>query len=273
MVVESYSLLALAVQIGLTTAIEGNFTYGCPTLDAGSAFNDSLVRWVTLTCPGEPALKLTPSQFSCGAHENSCTEIFPTFTPPPGLLGLFLVDHGSQNCPNSYYPSATHSTLMSGERILAYSPEVPLDYCAVVKRSAGLLESFNVEWTPGFGIQRDNRILLSATNGIATSGGSATLTVQASDPFGFDVTVSFGIGFVLPYTVFRAISISPASILVRAGGSNSTVVTFDASPGQTPGTYEVEIDATPVYGLRFYGDYAFTPGDIENSFYPTVTLP
>jgi hypothetical protein len=101
-IIESSPLLALGVQNIGRNMFNGSFQYGCLNLVARTVSNDSMVRWMLYTCPSGPALQLTPSWFECGTHDDPCTRMIPTFTPPTGLLGLFMVAHGGTDCPGPY---------------------------------------------------------------------------------------------------------------------------------------------------------------------------
>src|SRR2546427_6635947 len=60
----------------------GVFQYGCSNLQASTVSNDSLIRWVRLTCPnGTPAVRMFPNAY-CGVYENPCTKVIPTYTSP-----------------------------------------------------------------------------------------------------------------------------------------------------------------------------------------------
>ncbi len=138
-----------------------------------------------------------------------------------------------------------------------------LDYCAVVKQSTGNINGFIVTWAAGEGGGgHGNRMTASVTNATITIGNSATLTLRVMNQNNFDVTLYFakGMTWLTPnynYT-FAGISFNPRMVLVKAGGSNSTMVTVQTSPSQVPGNYELGLDANPIYGLRFYGDYGAT---------------
>jgi hypothetical protein len=156
---------------------------------------------------------------------------------------------------------------MENRADLVYYTDSPtnLDYCAVVKQSAGTINGFTVEWTVGEGgggYNNNNKITASVTNATVTIGNSATLTLRVMNQYNFDVTLYFAKGdtFLTPnynYT-FAGISFNPPTVTVKGGGSNSTIVTLAGSSSQVPGNYEIGLDANPIYGLRFYGDYGGT---------------
>ena len=265
-IVESSLLVAFSVSPILTRYLYGDFTYGCPVLQSKLSYNDSLVRWFILTCPNGPAISLIPGSDTCGTHEPTCTRIYPTFTAPPGLLGLYLYDHGSANCPSTYSGNPTGMTPLENRTDLLYyhiDHPTDLDYCAVVKRSTGTINGFTVNWTAGEGRGgHDNRVTASVTNATIAIGNSATLTLRVMNQYNFDVTLHFakGMTWLTPnynYT-FAGISFNPPTVTLKGGSSNSTLVTVSTSPSQLPGNYEIGLDANPIYGLRFYGDYAAT---------------
>ena len=267
-IVESSLLVAFTVPPILTQLLapffgsNGDFTLGCLALQAKSAYNESLVRWLTLTCPNGPALNLVPSG-NCGAHEPGCTIMYPTFTPPSGLVGLYLYGHGESDCPftQSRNPSGM-TPLRSGVEVMYFNGG-GLDYCAVVKQSPGTIDGFTVKWTAGFLGGHSNGITASVTNATITIGNSAMLTLRVMNQYSFDVTLQFaeGMTWLTPnYNfTFAAMTFNPPTVALKAGGSNSTTVTVTTSPRQVPGNYEIGLDANPIYGLRFYGDYGATP--------------
>lgn len=267
LVVISSLLVAFAVSPNLTRYVYGDFTYGCPVLQSKLAYNDSIVRWITLSCPGGPALGLIPSGEVCGYREPTCTRIYPSFTPPQGLLGLYLYNHGTSGCPFTQSGNPTGMTPIQTRVDLVYyhidSPTY-LDYCAVVKRSTDTIDGFTVIWTAGVGgAGSNNKITASVTNATIRIGNSASLTLRVMNQYGFDVTLNFakGMTWLTPnynYT-FAGMTFNPPTVIVKAGNSNSTTVTVTTSPSQVLGNYEVELDANPIYGLRFYGDCGATP--------------
>jgi hypothetical protein len=259
-----FTIAALVTQflipLGLIPSY-GDFNLGCPVLQAKPAYNESLVRWLTLTCPSGPALSLVPSGY-CGAHEPGCTVIYPTFTPPPGLMGLYLYDHGASGCPFTQTGSPNVMTPLQDGIDVMYFNGGSLDYCAVVKQSAGTINGFTVKWTAGFLRGYNNGITASVTNASITIGNSASLTLRVMNRYSFDVTLNFakGMTWLTPnYNYTFGMAFNPPTVIVKAGSSNSTTVTVTTSPGQVPGNYEVELDANPIYGMRFYGDYGTTP--------------
>jgi hypothetical protein len=269
-IVLSFLLVAFTVPPILSRLLApsyGDFTFGCPVLQAKPSFNDSLVRWVTLTCPNGPAISLIPSSTTCGYREPTCTRIYPTFTPPPGLMGLYLYNHGTAYCPNTQTGNGPTGMFPLENRVdlVYYHIDHPtdLDYCAVVKQSTGTLDGFTVQWTAGEGGGGSvNRITASVTNATVKLGDSATLTLRVMNHYSLGVTLHFAKDLTFlspnPNSTFAGISFSPPAVTVGPGGSNSTTVTLTTSTSQIPGNYEVGLDADPIYGLRFYGDYGPT---------------
>jgi hypothetical protein len=269
-IVESSILAVFAVSSVIThflTSVgvipsSGDFNLGCPVLQATPVYNESLVRWLTLTCPSGPALSLVPTGY-CGVHEPGCTVIYPTFAPPPGLMGLYLYDHGASGCPFTQSGSLTEMTPLQNGIDVMYFNGGSLDYCAVVKQSTGTIDGFTVKWTAGFLRGHNSGITASVTNATITIGNSATLTLRVMNQYNFDVTLQFaeGMTWLTPnYNhTFTGMTFNPPIVTVKAANSNSTTVTVTTSSSQVPGDYEVELDANPIYGLRFYGDYVATP--------------
>jgi len=245
----------------------GDFTYGCPSVQATTTFNDSLARWLALSCPNGPALSLIPSTRLCGYREPTCTTIYPVFTAPPGLMGLYLYPHGYHGCPDMSlgYPLGM-DPLENRSDLIYYHIDQPttLDYCAVVKQTQHQTEGFTMKWTAGTGQQQHTGgMTASVTNATVTMGRNATLTFQVTNHNTFDVTVNFakGMTFLTPNynSTFTAVNFNPPNATLKPGSTSSTIVTIQTSPSQVPGNYELELDAHPVYTLRFYGDYSATP--------------
>jgi hypothetical protein len=133
----------------------------------------------------------------------------------------------------------------------------------VVKQSSSTIDGFTVTWTAGVGGGgSNNRIIASVTNATVKIGNNATLTLRVMNQYSFSVTLYFatGLTFLTPNynSTFAGISFNPPTVTVKAAGSNSTTVSLQTSPRQIPGNYEIGLDANPIYGLRFYGDYGAT---------------
>lgn len=93
-VAEMTTVAAIGVQdlvTGVRNAITGNFPgriqYGCPTLQATAAYNNSLVHEILLTCPNGPAVTVSSNYYA--NYEGPYAAVYPTFSAPPGLLALF----------------------------------------------------------------------------------------------------------------------------------------------------------------------------------------
>jgi hypothetical protein len=182
-------------------------------------------------------------------------------------MGVYLYDHGTAYCPSmqSGYGPTGMAPLKNRVALVYYQRDYPteLDYCAVVKQSSGTIDGFTVNWTAGEGGGgSNNRITASVTNATIKIGNSATLTLRVTNQYSFDVTLYFAKGDTWltpnPNSTFTGITFNPYSVTVKAGSSNSTTVTVQTSPSQVPGNYEIGLDANPIYGLRFYGDFGAT---------------
>ncbi len=168
LIVESSLLLGANVQRyvgGYVQAYQfGGFQYGCSNLQASTVSNDSLIRWVRLTCPNGPAVRMLPNG-DCGVKENPCAHVIPTYTSPRGLLGLYAVDHANPACPDNSHPYAGY-LLISGVGQVYGSwgfGATDIDYCAVTKASGGTVDGFSLQCTAtvipllSVGVQCDGR--------------------------------------------------------------------------------------------------------------------
>ena len=222
----------------------------------------SFVRWVRLTCPNGPAVRMSPSG-SCGVRENPCTHIFPIFTPPTGLLGLYAVDHANPTCPDNS-PYAGYLMVNGvGEIYGSFGfPATDLDYCAVTTASGGTMDEFSVRWSLGYGVLSPWFRSSFPSNVTVTQGGTATFTMTLTSYNPYSGNLSFATGQVSneyagsPITP-PTLSFSPRSVILKADGSNSTLVTIHAAPNTNLGSWRAQLFMTPVYGLWYYG--GFTP--------------
>ena len=258
LIVETSFLTALVLAPVVQSMNYGGFRYGCANLQGSPDSNDSVVRWVRFTCPSGPALSLSPSYFECGVKENSCTKIFPTLTPPRGLLGLYAVDHTQPGCPNHYLTYGRLLVSGVGEVYGAYGfPATQLDYCAAMKISAGTLEGFNVQWFTGYGVPGPSYDSLYPSNVTIAPGSNANVTLTLVSIRKFSGNFSF-----IPGPVLRAnatskptLSFSPLSVMLKADGSVATTITVQVSSTVSTGAYTAFWGMTQVYGLTSYGDF------------------
>ena len=274
-VVEMVAIAGFVAQSYVQTYITGRIVYGCSTLQASTAYEDSSARWIVLTCPNGPAVSV--SMTMSYVHEGVHTIMYPTFSPPRGLLGLFVLSHDDvqilqRDCrpgPDPYgpfYPGVQSSLLVSGVSA-QYNGGGPLwdslDYCAVVKSSAQV-DPFNIRWTvghtplyepPGVGLSVSNATVASAPNQATLY---ATVRVVLTSIRGLDATLTLASGY--PPTFY----VVPAKMSLKAGGTNSTLLTIEIYGGEAPGLYAFRLIAYPLYGLRFYGDYSETPSYSQN---------
>jgi hypothetical protein len=255
----------------------GGFQYGCPSLQVSMVSNDSLFRWTRLTCAKGPAVRMSPGY--CAVRENPCTYVFPTFTPPRGLLGLYSVDHANPACPDTSNPRAMY-LLESGVGEI-YGPRgfdaFDLDYCAVTAVSAGTMEGFSLRWTLGSGGVGSWFLSSVPSNVTVAHGGTATFTMTLTSRNQFSGNLSFATGQISnPYAANPAtpptLSFSPASVILKPDGSNSTLVTIRASQNTALGSWQAQLITTPVYGLWHYGGFSIFAGTIEYSSYLTSMI-
>jgi hypothetical protein len=259
----------------------GRVHYGCPNLQGSTVLNESMARWVVFSCPNGPALVITLASFTGFAHEPADAILLPTFTPPPGLLAIYTFGHGDfggRKCPDpdqgisGWYNAPP---MISGVSIVTFY--TGLNYCAVLTGPAGTLNGFNIHWSVGNGgsYPLSSSMELSATDATVAHGQNATLRLTLKSLQSFPENVSFQLGFPgnTPNSSFTpSIYFKPRTLLLKSGGSNSTLVTIQVSPSQPPGDYKMVFYGIPVYRLGFYGDYLATPTYIGNQTLIHVTV-
>jgi hypothetical protein len=251
-------LLALETSILILIAVEwslGNQSFppislmapveaGCGSLTARVVSQGSANRTVLYDCSGSPgkgpALKM--SVFNGGGSVASV----PVFTLPQEYRKLWLIDGGSGNC-TSGAPTPIRSSEVVG--LGAYWQPSTYDYCAAVS-PAGPVTGFTVRWSLGrfppyspppplFSVSiSPNRITVPA-------GQNQNVTARVTSLGKFNGTVRFSGGFSggPNPTGYLELSFQPATVLVRAGGSNSTVVTVFTFSSTQRGLNIVAIDA------------------------------
>ena len=187
LIVESSLLLGVNVQRYVGDYVQayqfGGFQYGCSNLQASTVSNDSLIRWVRLTCPNGPAVRMLPNG-DCGVKENPCPHVIPTYTSPGGLLGLYAVDHADPACPDNSHPYAGY-LLFSGVGQVYGSwgfGATDIDYCAVTKASGGTMEGFSLQWSLGetTTLPPSFHSAVSASNVTVAHGGTAVFTMTVT---------------------------------------------------------------------------------------------
>ena len=280
LIVESSLLLGLNVQRyvgGYVRAYQfGGFQYGCSNLQASTVSNDSLIRWVRLTCPNRPAVRMLPNG-DCGVKENPCAHVIPTYSSPRGLLGLYAVDHADPACPDNLHPYAGY-LLNSGVGQVYGSwgfGATDIDYCAVTQASGGTMEAFSLQWSLGTTttLPPSFQSSVSASNVTVAHGGTAMFTMTLTSKNQFSGNLSFvedrviQVNGALPPTL----SFNPQSVILRADGSSSTTVTIDAWPYTTLGPWYAYVDITPVYGLNYYGGYGYPYSSYQTTVEVDVT--
>ncbi len=251
----------------------GSFQYGCSTLvgspaSNGATVNITNVRWMVFQCPNASALIVHPAPcFFCSRGPLSIG-ITPTFTPPPGVLGIFIVDDPSNSCPGQD-PTSHHLPLVSGVSTfyVQYTSRGP-DYCVILNSSVKTIEPFSVQWstgppTPPYVMPT---VSFSAPSVTVAHGQNATFQLTLKSEHGFHGNVTFEGGGGFPFFL------NPRSLLIKADGSNSTTVTVETTSYTPPGSYYVWPVADPVYGLQFYGDYSGSPTYQGNSTKIPITI-
>lgn len=259
-------------------SFSGRIQYGCPILQATTAYSNSLVHEIILSCPNGPAVTLSSNMYA--NYEGPYATVYPTFTAPPGLLALFAfrppvgtyyATPCSTGTPPTGYPNSgetfpgasSNPLLVSGAEYDYYGSQTSLSYCAVVKNSAHV-DPFDVKWSYGYSGQSiRSSIAISAPNitlRTPTSLQYVNVTVTLRNLTGPIADVSLeGMTLSGPSLTswnYLRFSFNPNTTLLNPNQTNSTVLTLQINSGENPGVHAIQVTAYPAYGLRFYGDYA-----------------
>jgi hypothetical protein len=159
-------------------------------------------------------------------------------------------------CPRS---QGTFGVLLkSGEEVAIGGVSYVFDYCAVVDNSVSRVDSFTIDWsegTPPVTLPAPFKLTASPTTETVPSGGTANFTITVTSLGGWTGNVTLGL--VGGYTALGVpYQMSPFNLVVRAGGSNVTVLTQPTCTGNR--TY-----CAP-HGLNTIIVAAHTPGCLLN---------
>ena len=170
----------------------------------------------------------------------------PSFTLPQGYLALSLTAGG---CPSPITsPSFSFMPLKTGQEVVVGWNAYLYDYCAVVDNSVSHPTGFTIDWTPGTPpITRAAPFMLSASpTQTVPYGVNATyeITVTGLNGWAGNVTIGLRGG----YTIEIPAQFTPASLIIKSGGSNTTTMIqptyYPAYNYYAPrGTHTIGIDA------------------------------
>jgi hypothetical protein len=103
-------------------------------------------------------------------------------------------------------------------------------------------------------------------------GGTAMFTMTLTSKNQFSGNLSFIVSTVNGNGVFAPVlSFNPRSVILKANGSNSTRVTIQTTPSTSSGPWYAYVDATPVYGLNYYGGYGYAYSSYQTTVLVYVT--
>lgn len=202
----------------------------CSTLTAETTSQGAENRTVVFTCQGRAALAIKVGFQLIPERSAPVAVVIPTFSFPPGYLKLYLANYGS-GCSSEY------ATLESGEAMAVGGTWGGYNYCAVIDSGMeGRINGFTIVWSPGEPPRyRPAPFDLSASPSEVTisAGQTARATITATSRDGWSGNLTFhGQGLTIesksggPTTW----SFSPSSILVKADGSNSTIMSVMTNP-------------------------------------------
>ena len=264
-ILEAFVLIDVEVVAWSNFAEYGSVRYGCSSLIGSNASNPATVnatdvRWMVFGCPNGSAISVTPGSLTCFfcAHEPPYASITPTFDPPHGVLGIFAVSDPQWDCPGQNPTIPFNRTpLVSGHSIIYFQTDI--DYCVVLNSAVKTISPFTIEWSAGpLGSYTMPSVSLSAPNLTAKNGQNVTftLTLSSQNEFEGNVTLQAAIPSANQTSYYFAdILFQSRNLTLKPGGVNSTIVTIWPTGSQATGTYSLQLNADPVYGLSSYGDY------------------
>jgi hypothetical protein len=216
----------------------------CYALTPLEMSRDQYNRTVLFNCRGTagkgPALKAASTLFEGPASYPHYSQVAPSFSLPKGYQELLLTYTGDCTDRNSI-------ALTSGHRI-SVSDDRTYSYCAVISISAGRVDSFTVRW---YSQPYVPCCALSASPSQITiqngQFGYVTILVTSLGTFSGNVSLNYYLTWLSGshYTYGLYGSFKAASLFLKAGGSNSTVLTLAPPTGDTGATYRVDIIIYP----------------------------
>ena len=225
----------------------------CATLSAETFSETAENRTVRFTCDGRAALAMNVPFQLFPQRDAPIVRVVPTFSLPPGYMRLYLTTASLSDCSYQYY-----ALLNNGEAVAVGGSTWAYVYCAIVDNSVSQVSGFTITWSPGEPpTYRPAPVALSASPSTITisAGQTANSTITVTGVGGFSGNVSFyGQMVAIDYRAIGGpitFSFSPRSVLVEAGGSNSTtlmVPTKQCTPEggycTPPGRTRVEVFAS-----------------------------
>src|SRR5438477_8419163 len=198
-------------------------------------------RTVEFSCSGNYALKIFPlvtlSCFLCRAPQYF--PLLPIFTIPRGYLTLSLT------CPVNCLAGQT-IPLKSGNTVYL-SSWGGYDYIAVLNNSSAGASGFTVSWrngqcTPPRPTPPAFKLSASPTQLSIPRGQSATSTITVTSLGTFGGMINFTWQSSCNHCgLTPTVTISPASVFLKPGGSNYTVVSFATDPSISPATIQYSV--------------------------------
>jgi len=243
---------SLGRQAFLSLALSFHLQPGCSTLTAIMVSSTANNRTFEYSCSGSGALRMPPTGFGgpadcCGADS---ILVSPSFTLPQDYLSLSLVNTELSSCtkqPQIHLQNGQNITL-GGSTLnpagLSY------DYCAVIAGQTGSVEGFSIVWNsipwPGLCCK------LSASPPQLTipagQNASSTITVTALRNFFGSVSLT-GVGEGGTTASRWTWRFTPATVIVKPGGLNTTTLTVIILNDAVPQTWTLIVY---IYPNRYY---------------------
>ena len=212
----------------------------CPTLSVTTIATGGGNHTVEFSCSGNYALKIFPLDtltcFMC--RDPQYFPLVPIFTLPRGYLTLSLT------CPVNCLAGQT-IPLKSGNTVYL-SSWGGYDYIAVLNSSTRPI-GFTVSWRNGqYAPPRPTppafKLSASPTQLSIPKGQSATSTITVTSLGTFGGMINFTWQSSCNHCgLTPTVTISPASVFLKPGGSNYTVVTFATDPSISPATIRYSV--------------------------------
>ncbi len=245
-IVESYLGNQTFPQISLIRYVEPQCASLTGTIIAQTSNNQtSNTRTVVFDCPGKTALRIFPlDSFTCPTcRDPQFFPVVPVFSLPQEYLTLSLT------CQGDCFAGQNPAPLKSGQ-VIFLSSWWGYNYIAVVRNSPTKISSFAVTWRNGEYLPPSPppppppffELYASPVNITIPAGQAGSSTLFVTSLHRFNGTVGFWGAFTWSnMTGEPTFSFAPARVLLRAGGSNLTIVTVTTFSYTPRGRYVVSI--------------------------------
>lgn len=200
-------------------------------------------RTVLFDCSGTagkgPALRAASTFFEGPALYPHYSEVAAAFSLPIGYQELSLTYTG--NCTDR------NSIPLTSGRTISIGDDHTYSYCAIIAVSAGRVDGFTVRWDSQPFVPCCS--LSTSPSQITIQPGQiryVTITVTSLGTFGGNVTLNYYLTFISGSSGVGPRGSFDHTPSLKAGGTDSTVLSLSAPSGDPPATYRVDIIIYPV---------------------------